>query len=100
MVAATAALGAGVDQGHSPYHHDTFFKTTAKYLKRPRSQEMLLRCTSLLCIYVLAFSVRLVRGVARSPAISCWTKAAQAVSTTQLANEAKAMLMFVLGQGP
>lgn len=46
---------------HTQYHHESISKTFKKYLTKTRSQELLVRSAALICIYLLAFSVRLVR---------------------------------------
>uniref|UniRef100_A0A7S0S2X5 dolichyl-diphosphooligosaccharide--protein glycotransferase n=1 Tax=Chlamydomonas leiostraca TaxID=1034604 RepID=A0A7S0S2X5_9CHLO len=44
---------------HTVYHHESFSRTIRKYLTKPRSQELLVRSVALVCIYLLAFSLRL-----------------------------------------
>lgn len=48
------------------YHSSAGFLTVAeRYLSRTKSQELLVRTATLILIYVLAFSIRLVRGPLR-----------------------------------
>jgi hypothetical protein len=56
----SSAITAAVVTDHSQFHHDNPVKTAIKYLKKPRSQELLLRAVTLISIYLLAVCIRLV----------------------------------------
>ena len=47
---------------HTQYHHTHLLGIAQKYLSKTRSQELLVRAGCLACIYLLAFSIRLVSG--------------------------------------
>lgn len=44
--------------GHTQFQHSLL--QAIRYLKKTKSQELLLRSSALICIYLLAFSIRLV----------------------------------------
>jgi hypothetical protein len=66
----SSAITAAVVTDHSQFHHDNPVKTAIKYLKKPRSQELLLRAVTLISIYLLAVCIRL---VSCSMQLKCWT---------------------------